>query len=274
MIIGVFDSGVGGLWVLKYIREQFSQYDYIYFGDQIHIPYGSKSISQIRDFSEEITSFLISKGCQLIVIACNTASASSLDYLRNKFPDTLFIGIEPAVKPASEKSQTKKIGVLATSTTLQGSFYHSLVGRFNNQVKIFENSCSGLVEQIEDNQLDSEKTVAILNEALLPMIKENIDTIVLGCTHYPFVASEIRKIVGDKINIIDPTKSIVQQVGRILENNNLIDTSLLKGNLKIFTTGSVDKIKLFLSKIEILNTDNKIKVVNWGNNIKLSEKKL
>jgi len=173
-----------------------------------------------------------------------------------------------------KKSQTKKIGVLATSATLQSDFYYSLVKRFSKKVKIFENNCPGLVEQIENNQFDSEKTITILNKAILPMIKENIDTIVLGCTHYPFVTQEIRKIVGDKINIIDPTQSIVHQVGQVLDDNKLANNSTSKGNLEIFTTGFIDRIKFFLSKVKILDENYKVKVINWNDNNKLNTKGL
>jgi glutamate racemase len=118
MTIGVFDSGVGGTWILKHIREAYPEYDYIFVADQAHVPYGLKSMDEIRNYSEEIVSFLKSRNCQIVVVACNTASSAALNYLREKFPDTLFVGMEPAIKPALESSKTGKVGVLATKATL------------------------------------------------------------------------------------------------------------------------------------------------------------
>lgn len=267
MTIGVFDSGVGGLWVLKHIQEKFPEYDYIYIADQAHIPYGSKSIREIHTFSEEITHFLINKGCQLIVVACNTASGVSLKYLRNKFPDTLFIGMEPALKPAIKNTKTGKIGILATSKTFKGELYLSVVEKFSKGKELIEHTCPGLVEEIEKGEFDSLKIIAILEKALFLMIKKGIDAIVLGCTHYPFVMPSIKKIVGRKINIIDPTPAIVRQVGRIIKKENFSKNSISNAEINIFTSGDVNKMKLFVSKV--LNKKIKIKKIKWDNKLKL-----
>ncbi|HEX7260299.1 MAG TPA: aspartate/glutamate racemase family protein, partial [Luteolibacter sp.] len=154
----------------------------IYFGDQGHIPYGPRPMEQIRDFSEAITRFLLEQGAKIIVVACNTASAAALKYLREKFPNVQFVGMEPAVKPAAEHTQTGKVGVLATPATFQGALYASVVERFANGVELFQNTCNGLVQQIERGNLDSPETRRILEDALLPMLEKNIDTVVLGCT--------------------------------------------------------------------------------------------
>ncbi len=146
--IGIFDSGVGGLSVLREIRSLMPNEHIIYFGDQIHVPYGARSMEQIQNFSEGITKFLLDHNAKIIVVACNTASAAALKYLREKFPDVQFVGMEPAVKPAAEKTQTKKVGVLATPATFQGALYASVVERFASDVEIFQNTCSGLVNQI------------------------------------------------------------------------------------------------------------------------------
>src|SRR5215510_9985421 len=215
--IGIFDSGVGGISVLRAIREQMPEESVIYFGDQGHIPYGPRSMEQIRCFSEAITKFLLEHDAKIIVVACNTASAAALKYLREKFPEVQFVGMEPAVKPAAEYTQTGKVGVLATPATFQGALYASVVERFANGVELFQNTCVGLVQQIEQGNLNGVETRRILNDALLPMLEKNIDTVVLGCTHYPFVIPLIEETVGENVRVIDPAPSVAKQVGRVLE---------------------------------------------------------
>lgn len=185
--IGVFDSGLGGLSVLRAMMELMPGESMVYFGDQGHVPYGTRSMAEIRAFSDEITRFLLRRGSKLIVVACNTASAAALKYLRQKHPTVSFVGMEPAVKPAAEKTRTGRVGVLATPATFQGELYASVVERFGAGVQFFQHSCPGLVAQIEKGDLVGDVTKEILENALVPMIEQNIDTVVLGCTHYPFV---------------------------------------------------------------------------------------
>ena len=239
--IGVFDSGVGGLWILKHLKEELPSYNYIFIGDQAHVPYGVRQLNEIKDFSEKITNFLVNKGCKIIVIACNTASAASLHYLRQKFPDILFVGMEPAIKPAVESTLTGKVGVLATPATFQGELYNSVVERFAHDTEIFKDTCPGLVEQIEKGELDSQKTKEILRKALEPMLFEGIDTVVLGCTHYPFVIPSIREIVGSEIKIIDPTKAIVKRVAILAEEYKIIGDKNEK-EMEILTSGKSEDV--------------------------------
>src|SRR5215216_1561178 len=210
--IGIFDSGVGGLSVLRAILAQMPEESVIYFGDQEHIPYGPRRMEQIRVFSEAITRFLLGQNAKVVVVACNTASAAALKYLREKFSDVSFVGMEPAIKPAAEHTQTGKVGVLATPATFQGALYASVVERFANGAELFQNTCPGLVQQIEQGNLTGIETRRILNKALLPMLEKNIDTVVLGCTHYPFVIPLIQEIVGENVRVIDPAPSVAKQV--------------------------------------------------------------
>ncbi len=241
--IGIFDSGIGGLSVLRAIRAQMPNELVIYFGDQGHIPYGPRPMEQIRNFSEAITKFLLEQNAKIIVVACNTASAAALKYLREKFPDVQFVGMEPAVKPAAETTQTGKVGVLATPATFQGAMYASVVERFANGVELFQNTCNGLVQQIEQGNLSGDETRRILEDALLPMLEKNIDTVVLGCTHYPFVIPLIEEIVGDQVRVIDPAPSVAKQVERLLEAEGMINESKSKGSVKLFTSGDPDVLK-------------------------------
>lgn len=157
-LIGVFDSGVGGLSVLRAIRQFIPEADLLYLADQAHVPYGARSKSQIQAFSIAITDFLLGQGAGLIVVACNTASAAALHDLRSKFPDVPFVGMEPAVKPAAEMTHTGTVGVLATPTTFEGGMYASLVERFARDVRLLHSTCPGLVEQIEAGDLDTQRT--------------------------------------------------------------------------------------------------------------------
>jgi glutamate racemase len=244
--IGIFDSGVGGISVLRAIREQMPEEAVIYFGDQGHIPYGPRPMEQIRNFSEAITNFLLEHNAKIVVVACNTASAAALKYLRERFPSVQFVGMEPAIKPAAEHTQTGKVGVLATPATFQGALYASVVERFANGAELFQDTCPGLVQQIEQGNLNGEGTRRILEDALLPMLEKNIDTVVLGCTHYPFVIPLIQQIVGDSIRVIDPAPAVVKQIRRLLEERGMKYQSELKGDIKFYTSGNPDALKSLL----------------------------
>jgi glutamate racemase len=261
--IGIFDSGVGGISVLRAIREQMPEESVIYFGDQGHIPYGPRSMEQIRNFSEAITNFLLERNAKIIVVACNTASAAALKDLREKFPNVQFVGMEPAVKPAAEHTQTGKVGVLATPATFQGALYASVVERFANGVELFQNTCPGLVQQIEEGNLSGEEPRKILEDALLPMLQKDIDTVVLGCTHYPLVIPLIQQIVGEKVRVIDPALSVAKQTRRLLEANKLRNQSDAKSNVKFYTSGEPDALKSLLPIL--LGESGEVHRVEWIN---------
>ena len=261
--IGIFDSGVGGLSVLRAIREELPSESVIYFGDQAHIPYGPRSMEQIRNFSDAITQFLLDQSSKIIVVACNTASAAALKYLRETFPHIQFVGMEPAVKPAVEHTQTGKVGVLATPATFQGALYMSVVERFANGVELFQATCNGLVQQIEAGDLNSVRTRKILKGALLPMIEKNIDTVVLGCTHYPYVIPLIQQIVGENVRVIDPAPAVARQVRRLLEASGLVNQGLLRGEIKLYTSGDPAALKSMLPTL--LGEEADIQKVSWLN---------
>jgi glutamate racemase len=240
-LVGVFDSGVGGLSVLKAIQTELPDAGIIYVADQGHVPYGSRPMEQVREFSEGITNFLIAKGAKIIVVACNTASAAALKELRQTFPAIPFVGMEPAVKPAAEQTRSGIVGVLATPATFQGELYASVIERFANGVTILQHTCPGLVGQIEKGELDSPTTRRILEDALCPMLDKGIDTVVLGCTHYPFVIPLIGQICGDQARVIDPAPAVARQTRRVLESNDLISTVINRSGVKFYTSGSVDQ---------------------------------
>jgi glutamate racemase len=259
--IGVFDSGVGGISVLKAIREQMLTESVVYFGDQGHVPYGSRSLEQIQHFSEAITRFLLEQGTKIIVVACNTASAAALKYLREKLPDVAFVGMEPAVKPAAEHTQTGRVGVLATPATFQGALYASVVERFANGVQLYQDTCPGLVRQIEQGNLDGEEICRILEEALLPMLEKDIDTVVLGCTHYPFVIPLIQQIVGNNVRVIDPAPAVAKQVWRVLEARGMRSESASPGNIILYTSGEPEDLESMLPIL--LGEGAEVRKVEW-----------
>ncbi len=244
--IGIFDSGVGGLSVLRAIRQTLPFEAILYLGDQAHVPYGPRSQSEIRQFSEAITRFLLSQGAKLIVVACNTASAAALRHLRQVFPEMPFVGMEPAVKPAAETTHSGKVGVLATPTTFSGALYASVVERFAGGVQIFQDTCPGLVAQIEKGDLDSQTTRDILEKALQPMLRAGIDTVVMGCTHYPFVIPLIQEITGPKVRIIDPAPAIARQTQRLLSAFGMLSRGSVSGSMRFFTSGNPEKMAQLL----------------------------
>lgn len=221
--IGIFDSGVGGLSVLRAIWEQLPGEDCVYLADQAHVPYGPRPLDEVREFSVAIARSMIQAGAKIVVLACNTASAAALHHLRHLFPETPFVGMEPAVKPAAEQTRSGVVGVLATPATFQGELYASVVERFANGVRLLPHTCPGLVAEIEAGRLDGVAAQRILTEALQPMLKQGIDTVVLGCTHYPFVIPQIRQIVGPQVRVIDPAPAVARQVRRLLQERGAME---------------------------------------------------
>jgi len=235
--IGIFDSGVGGLSVLKAIRQQLPHENIIYLADQVHVPFGPRPINQVRVFAEGVSRFLLDRGAKLIVVACNTASAAALYNLRDTFPDTPFVGMEPAVKPAAESTQSGVVGVLATPATFQGELYTSVVTRYANGITVLQDTCPGLVNQIEKGDLASSTTRNILQKALVPMLQQGVDRVVMGCTHYPFVIPLIEEIVGSQVDVIDPSPAVARQTGRVLRSRGLVNQRKTAGEVQFLTTG-------------------------------------
>jgi glutamate racemase len=261
--IGVFDSGVGGLSVLKAIHALLPAEALFYFADQAHVPYGSRTLKEVSGFAFSITKFLLKQGVKMVVVACNTASAAALHPLREKFPTIPFVGMEPAVKPAAESTQTGSIGVLATPATFQGMLYASVVERYGTGVKVIQKTCPGLVELIEEGDLSSRKVHQILENALLPMVDEGIDAVVLGCTHYPFVIPAIQEIVGKKIQVIDPAPAIARQVYRLLTKEALITEKIDATPVQFYTSGKKEEFNRILPIL--FGTAGKVGDIIWEN---------
>jgi len=267
--IGIFDSGVGGLSVLRAIHHLLPAEELLYLADQAHVPYGPRPLEEVRGFAHAITQFLIRKQAKLIVVACNAASAAALHYLRREFPDIPFVGMEPAVKPAAEHTQSGRVGVLATPVTFQGELYASVVERFANGVEIFPATCPGLVEQIEAGAPNSSATRTILETALQPMLAQGIDTVVLGCTHYPFVIPLIQEIVGPGVRVIDPAPAVAQQVQRVLANRQALNPPAsglpFQQTVRLLTTGNPTNLERLLPLY--LNETSPVEQLCWQEGI-------
>jgi glutamate racemase len=261
-LIGVFDSGVGGLSVLRSMREQMPEEAFIYLADQAHVPYGPRPLEQVRAFSEGITRYLLDQGAKLIVVACNTASAAALHYLREGFPAVPFVGMEPAVKPAAEHTRSGVVGVLATPATFQGALYASVVERFANGVTVLQDACPGLVAQIEKGNLEGPETHSILEAALAPMLGRGIDTVVLGCTHYPFVIPLIEQICGEGVRVIDPAPAVARQVRRVREAGGTKLTADEMGGARYCTTGRAESFGQLLMRL--VGEQGEVRALTWS----------
>jgi glutamate racemase len=213
--IGVFDSGIGGLSVLREIHHLLPNHPTVYIADQANLPYGPRPIAEIQAFSDRITRFLIEQGAVVIVIACNTASAASLEYLRTKYPDIPFVGMEPAVKPALEASKTGVVGVLSTRATAEGALYRRLLERYAEDKRVITQVAPDLVRIAEEQSQDASASRAIISDYIRPMVDVGADHIVLACTHFPFLANAIHDIAGQGVNLIDPSSAVARQTARL-----------------------------------------------------------
>ena len=221
-MIGIFDSGTGGLSVLREIVRLLPDEKYVYFSDNAHCPYGDKTPEYIRDRCRHITRTLLDKGADILVVACNTATAAAIRTLREEFP-VRFIGMEPAVKPAVLGTRTGVIGVLATAGTLKGSKYLTTKGNYEDGCTIVEHVGQGFVELVEAGILTGPEAEAVAERSLRPLLDQGADTIVLGCTHYPFLLGTLQKIAGPGIRFIDPAPAVARQLVRVMREEGLLD---------------------------------------------------
>lgn len=259
--IGIFDSGVGGLSVLREVRRQLPAENLLYIADQAHVPYGIRTREDVLAFSAGIVRYLLKKKVKLIIIACNTASAVALKALRKSYPALPFVGMEPAVKPAAEETSTGIVGVLATPATFQGALYASTVERFAKGVKILPDTCPGLVELIEQGKIDHPETREILEKALKPMLEKGVDEVVMGCTHYPFVIPLIQEIVGNEVEVIDPAPAVARQAGRLLEEYDLLTNGGRNGKTEFLTSGDPSEFQQIIR--QLLNMESRVEELYW-----------
>jgi len=236
--IGIFDSGIGGLSVFKKIIKTLPNENIIYFADTKNNPYGEKSTQEIINLSKKITDFLLSQNCKIIIVACNTATSKAINFLRQNY-NINFIGMEPATKPAALNTKTENIAILATKGTLESEKFNKTKSEYASNVNVFTTIGKGLVGIVENNEINTPKSEKLLRTYIEPMIKNNVDQIVLGCTHYPFLCDDIKKIIGEnKINIINPATSVALHTKNILSKNNLLNNSNDTGKYLFFSSST------------------------------------
>jgi glutamate racemase len=245
--IGIFDSGIGGTSIWKEIHQLLPNENTIYLADSKNSPYGQKSEEKILELSIKNTEVLLNKNCKIIVVACNTATTNAIKYLRENY-DIPFIGIEPAIKPASIKTKTKNIGILATKGTLNSHLFTTTSNSLRQEVSIIEQVGEGLVELIENGQLVSKEMTQLLTNHLQKLLKYNIDYLVLGCTHYPYLIPQIQEIIGTDITIIDSGQAVAKQTKKILEDNKLLHTQNLKTSHFFYTNTNTNVLEFVLEK--------------------------
>ena len=246
--IGVFDSGVGGLSVLRHIRAQLPGERLIYVADSGHVPYGNKPAAYIEQRAIAIATFLVESGAEAIVVACNTATAAAAAALRDRFALPI-VAMEPAVKPAVAASRCGVIGVLATSGTLESARFAALLERHAADAEILTQGCPGLVEQIERGELDSAETLALLERYVAPLLAGGADTLILGCTHYPFVAPLIRQIAGPDVALIDTGEAVARQLQRRLQDELPPRIASDCGSTQFFSSGDIAHTERIISAL-------------------------
>lgn len=245
--IGVFDSGIGGTSIWKEIIKVLPTENTIYLSDSKNAPYGEKSKEKIIELCIKNTDFLLSQQCKLIVIACNTATTNAISFLRKSY-SIPFIGIEPAIKPASIKTATGVVGILATKGTLNSELFAKTSSSLDRNIKIVEQIGTGLVELIETGKIDSEEMQTLLRRYINPLLEANADCLVLGCTHYPYLIPQIRKIVGPDFPIIDSGEAVARQTKSILDKHQLSNNSTSIGEHQFFINTNKKVLKQFVSE--------------------------
>ncbi|NJB82112.1 glutamate racemase [Wenyingzhuangia aestuarii] len=247
--IGVFDSGVGGTSIWKEIIQRLPYENTIYLADSKNAPYGQKSKQEIIDICIKNTEILISRGAKIIVIACNTATTNAIDVLRTKY-NIPFIGIEPAIKPAALATKTKAIGILATKGTLSSDLFHKTTNQFASNILVIEQEGTGLVPLIEQNKMDSLEMKTLLKQFLNPMIQKNIDHLVLGCSHYPYLIPQIRTLVGNNVHIIDSGFAVAKQTEKVLAELQLLNNNTKAGKHYLMSNSNTQTLATLTNGIK------------------------
>ncbi len=263
--VGILDSGVGGLSVLREVRRQLPGEDVIFIADQAHVPYGPRPIEDVRAFTVGVTRFLLARGVKLVVVACNTASAAALYSLRAMFPAVPFVGMEPAVKPAARDTRTGVIGVIATETTFQGQLFASVVGRFAQDVRVETQACPEFVLLAERGEVATPAAYAAIRRRLAPLLDAGIDQLVLGCTHFPFLADAIRSVIGPGVTLVDPSPAVARQAGRVLRAREASNGTGAPGTVTYYTSGDVAAFRRTLGALlgAAVAADADVRAARW-----------
>ena len=254
--IGIFDSGVGGLSIAKAISQLLPRENLVYFADKEFSPYGNKSKDVIQKRTEDIANFLIQQNCKVIVVACNTATVNSINILRTKLSIPI-IGVEPAIKPAALQSKTGIIGVLATEQTLASESFQQFTSKYSENISIETKACPQFVSLVESRNHNSKQAHDAAEQYIRPLLLQGCDQIVLGCTHFSFLKTTIKNIVGNEINIIDTAYPVAKEVAKRVQSNNLETSDSTNGTIEFWTSGNSSQAVESISEL-------------WGQKIKVS----
>jgi glutamate racemase len=246
--IGVFDSGVGGLSVLRAVRHALPGESLLYVADSAYAPYGDKSEDYIQQRSQNMVAFLADAGAKAVVVACNTATAVAIQGLRSRFPFPI-VAIEPAVKPAAALTKSGVIGILATSQTLASEKFSRLVEQHGRGVRVLLQPCPGLVEQVEKGELDGARTQSLLSRYVSPLLEQGADTLVLGCTHYPFLIDAIIRMAGSRVTLVDPAVAVAMELQRRLAGSRLLSSVEATGTEQFWTSGAPATVQTVIRQL-------------------------
>ncbi len=254
--VGIFDSGVGGLTVFKEIRKSFPYEDIVYFGDTARVPYGPKSSNTVIEYSIQNARFLLQCGAKIIVIACNTSSAIALETLKKTLPVPVIGVIEPGAISASQSTKNGRIGVIGTDGTIRSRAYHEAISKINNNIEIFSKACPLFVSIVEEGWENHSVAKIIIEEYLSSLLKKNIDTLVLGCTHYPILKQAIKEVIGSHIALIDSAEAVTNELRKILPQPE----ASIEGSDKFYVSDNEDKFRQIASRILGKDTESLVKV--------------
>ena len=255
--IGVFDSGMGGLSVWREIVKLMPAESVIYYGDGKNCPYGDRTQSEVIAFVQDAVDLFLKHNCKAIVLACNAATAMAVEYLRNKYPDLIIVGMEPAVKPAALNSRTGVIGILATKATLEGSLFKETSTRFASSVRILSCVGEGFVELVEAGNENSQEAFETVSRCVEPMLSQGADHIVLGCTHYPFLADTIRNVIASRdVKVVDPAPAIALRTKSLIAQKGLLEESVADRKYLFFSAADSEYIEKLKNKALLLITSN------------------
>lgn len=251
--IGIFDSGAGGLTILSALRQELPYENYIYFGDTAHCPYGTRSDAEITELSVQACCFLVEQGAKLIVVACNTASQAALNTLRATFSPVPFVGVVPAVKPAARATKKGRIGIAATNQAARAIYLRQLIDEFAEGIQAYAVGCPELVTLVERGELDGPVVEETVKQALEPVLREDVDVIVLGCTHFPALRPVIERITANQVQIIDSSMAIARRTHSVLDAGGLIHSigsnHIHEGELQVWCSGSAGAFSDVASKL-------------------------
>jgi glutamate racemase len=257
-MIGVFDSGVGGLSVLTEIRRLLPRADLLYLADQKRAPYGVRSLDEVASMANDVTGWLLDRGASVVTIACNTASAAALHHLRALHPGVPFVGMEPAVKPAAVTTRSGVIGVVATAATFQGELFASVVQRHSHGARIVTQACPSWVELVEASMVEGPEARGQVERCLAPILDEGADTLVLGCTHFGYLVPLIEQVAGPGLTIIDPAPAVARQVARIAS------ADAGEGRLRLATSGDPARLERVAYDLAGIEADQPVLACTWN----------